>query len=189
MNPKVLKMGVGRVGAGQALRSGGVLTVVLLSAYRVLDFFLRDGATLTELVGSLATDVVKVALSVGAGLAVAAIPGVAAFAAGPLLAVVLVPAVAAWGLGKLDDHLGITEQLVEALDRLPVALTGVTQDLSDAVKEAFAEEQQQSPGRSLVVDLADEAVAELIRGAGRVAKRRLLREVEELTWVVPKVWF
>ena len=57
-NPKVITIGLGKAGAIHAAKTGGILTVVLLSAYRVADYFLTDEATLSQLIGSLATDVV-----------------------------------------------------------------------------------------------------------------------------------
>lgn len=65
-NPKVVSMGLGKTGAIAAAKQGGILTVVLLSAYRVVDYFLTDQATLSRLVGTLATDIVKVGIATGA---------------------------------------------------------------------------------------------------------------------------
>ena len=59
-------MGLGKTGAIAAAKQGGILTVVLLSAYRVVDYFLTDQATLSRLVGTLATDIVKVGIATGA---------------------------------------------------------------------------------------------------------------------------
>lgn len=64
-------MGLGKAGAIHAAKSGGILSVVLLSAYRAVDYFLMDQATLSQLIGSLATDVVKVGIAAGASIAAA----------------------------------------------------------------------------------------------------------------------
>jgi len=70
-NPKVITIGLGKAGAIHAAKSGGILSVVLLSAYRVADYFLTDNATLSQLIGTLATDVVKVGLATGASIVAA----------------------------------------------------------------------------------------------------------------------
>ena len=41
-NPKVISMGLGKSGAVAAAKQGGILTVIVLSAYRVVDHFLTD---------------------------------------------------------------------------------------------------------------------------------------------------
>lgn len=119
-NPKVVAMGLGKVAAGQAAKSGGLLTIVLLSGYRVVDYFLTDEATLSQLVGRLATDVVKVGISVGVSLAVASIvTGVAAtLAIGPLAVVIGVGILASMALTAVDDHFGLTDKLISAIDEL-----------------------------------------------------------------------
>ena len=70
-NAKVVQMGLGKYGAVQAAKSGGILTIIFVSAYRVIDYFLTDSATLNQLIGTLATDVVKVGLATGASIAAA----------------------------------------------------------------------------------------------------------------------
>ena len=71
-----------------------------------LIIFLRDEATLAELVGSLATDVVKIGIAVGAGLLMAAAFGGAALAIGPLVIVIFTGIVTTFGLDMLDNHYG-----------------------------------------------------------------------------------
>lgn len=74
-NPKVISMGLGKAGAVAAAKQGGILTVVLLSAYRVVDYFLTDQATLSQLVGTLATDIVKVGIATAASIGAAVVMG------------------------------------------------------------------------------------------------------------------
>ncbi|MCL7422010.1 MAG: hypothetical protein M8364_14010 [Methylobacter sp.] len=119
-HPKVITMGLGRAGAINAARSGGILSVVLMSAYRVVDYFLTDQATLSRLIGSLATDVVKIGIATGASIAAAY--GVVALgitvAIGPILAVVIVGIASSYELGKIDTRYGITDRVIQALDEL-----------------------------------------------------------------------
>ncbi|GAB3093698.1 hypothetical protein G8770_22615 [Aestuariicella hydrocarbonica] len=119
-NPKVITMGLGKSGAVHAAKSGGILSIVLISAYRVVDYFLTDGATLTQLVGSLATDIVKVGLATGASIAAASAVVAMGFtvAIGPIAAVVLVGVGTSMALSALDEHYGITDRVIAGLDSM-----------------------------------------------------------------------
>ena len=117
-NPKVISMGLGRSGAVTAAKQGGILTVVLLSAYRVADYFLTDQTTLSQLIGTLATDVVKVGIATGAAILTATIAGAATFAVGPIVAVVFVGVGMSILLESADNHLGITNRVIAGLDEL-----------------------------------------------------------------------
>jgi len=64
-NAKVVKMGLGKLGAIDDAKGGGILTIILVTGYRVLDYFIRDDATLSQLFGALSTDIVKVGISTG----------------------------------------------------------------------------------------------------------------------------
>jgi hypothetical protein len=113
-----LTMGLGKAGAIHAAKSGGILSVVLLSTYRIADYFLTDKATLSQLIGSLATDIVKIGIATGASIAAAY--GVVAMgftiAIGPIAAVVLVGVLTSMALSSLDEHYGITDRVIAGLD-------------------------------------------------------------------------
>lgn len=119
-NPKVITMGLGKAGAIHAAKSGGILSIVLISAYKVADYFLTDGATLTQLVGSLATDIVKVGLATGASIAAASAVVAMGFtvAIGPIAAVVLVGVGTSMALSALDEYYGITDRVIAGLDSM-----------------------------------------------------------------------
>lgn len=117
-NPKIISMGLGKAGAIAAAKQGGILTVVLLSTYRVADYFLTDKATLSQLVGRLATDIVKVGIATGASILMATIAGATTLAVGPILAVIVVGFGVAYLLEKIDKDLGITNRVIAGLDEL-----------------------------------------------------------------------
>ncbi|GAB3112590.1 hypothetical protein G8770_19205 [Aestuariicella hydrocarbonica] len=117
-NPKVIAMGLGKAGAIQAAKSGGILTLVLLTGYRVADYVLTDEATLSQFIGSLATDVVKIGITTGASIAAAALMGGFSIAVGPIFAVVAVGVGVSWLLGSIDQHLGITDRVIDGLDEM-----------------------------------------------------------------------
>ena len=119
-NPKVVTMGLGKAGAIHAAKSGGILTVILLTVYRVADYFLTDEATLSQLLGTLATDVVKVGIATGASIAAAS--GLVALgftvAVGPIIAVIVVGLLASAALGALDKKFGITDRVIQGIDEM-----------------------------------------------------------------------
>ncbi len=119
-NPKVITMGLGKAGAMHAAISGGILSNVLLSTYRVADYFLTDNATLSQLIGSLATDVVKVGLATGASIvaAIALVGFGVILAIDPVIAVVAVGILASMALGEIDNNYGITDRVILGFDEL-----------------------------------------------------------------------
>ena len=117
-NPKVISMGLGKAGAITAAKQGGILTVVLLSTYRVVDYFLTDQATLSRLIGTLATDVVKVGIATAASIGAAAVMGGFTLAIGPILAVVVVGIGVSMLLENADNNLGMTNRVIAGLDEL-----------------------------------------------------------------------
>lgn len=119
-NPKVVTMGLGKAGAIHAAKTGGILSIVLLSAYRVIDYFLTDQVTLSQLIGSLATDVVKVGIVTGAAIAVASGLVAAGFtvAIGPIFAVVFIGFVGSMVLSAIDIRYSITKTVIAGLDEM-----------------------------------------------------------------------
>lgn len=132
-HPKVVSLGLGRLAAQNAARSGGVLTIYLLTGYRVLDYFLSDQGTLTQLIGGLAADVVKVGVTVGAALGaealLAAIPVMSVYAIGPLAVVFVVGLAVAVSLELLDQQFQFTPKLIRTLEELEA---GASEELRDA---------------------------------------------------------
>lgn len=161
-NPKVITMGLGKAGAVHAAKSGGVLSIILLSAYRVADYFLTDESTLSQLIGALATDVVKVGITTGASIvAASAVVGMGfTIAIGPIAAVVIVGIGVSMALSALDEHYGITDKVIAGLDSMG-------QDLSDriaSVKQDLYKKAGQVSG-SLLDYAVDSARAILIDAA------------------------
>lgn len=148
-NPKVITMGLGKAGAIHAAKAGGILSVVLLSAYRVADYFLTDGATLNQLIGSLATDIVKVGIATGASIVAASAVGAAfSIAIGPIVAVVIIGIGVSMALGALDEHYGITEKVIAGLDE-------VGEDINDYIERIKQNvETKASQAAGAIIDYA-----------------------------------
>lgn len=172
-NPKVVTMGLGKAGAIKAAKTGGILTVVLLSTYRVVDYVLTDEATLTGLVGTLATDIVKVGITTGASIAAAAfVAGVTTLAIGPILAVVVVGVGVSMLLDNLDQKYGITDRVVAGLDELSVS----TQLYIAGQKQAI----ENSISRSV-----DSVIDHMLESAERLAINWVQKQLGKYFSVVP----
>lgn len=161
-NPKVVTMGLGRAGAVSSAKIGGIVSVVLLSAYRVADYFLTDQTTLSQLVGSIATDVVKVGIATGASIiAATAIAGLTTVAIGPILAVVVVGVGISMLLEYADNSLGITKRVIAGLD-----------ELGDSAESYLAEQKNK------VLNSAGQAVNKTIDQAVSSARAMAIRWVK-----------
>lgn len=152
-NPKVISMVLGKAGAVSAARQGGILTVVLLTTYRVTDYFLTDQSTLSELVGTLATDVVKVGIATAASIGSAVVMGGFTLAVGPILAVVAVGFGVSMLVEYADNSLGITNRVIAGLDELGESATSY---INSKRQQAF--------------DMAGEAASEIIDHAIEAAQ-------------------
>ena len=133
-NAKVVKMGLGKYGAINAAKTGGVITIVLLSAYRVIDYFMTDSATLTQLIGVLAVDVVKVGITTGASILAGTVAAATfSLAIGPLLAVIVVGVGVSIALTYIDEKYGITDRVIAGLDELSEGIQAVVQQKKQAL--------------------------------------------------------
>jgi hypothetical protein len=164
-NTQVMALGLGKHAAQAAVRSGGILTLYLVGAYRVADFFLRDEATLTQLIGNLAVDVVKVAIT--AGVAWGAIAGAATLgiAVGPIVAVVLVGVLLTPTLNHLDKQYGISEKVVQGLEELSGRSNRYAQQIRQNVqnKATQAATKVTKPALDYIVDSAKRIVIDMTK--------------------------
>jgi len=94
------------------------LTVIPVSAFRFFDDLVSDTQTFTYLLGTLASDFIKVGVSAaGAGIAASAVGG-ATIAAGPLTVGIIVGVGVSDLAEVLDGKFLLTERLVAKLDAL-----------------------------------------------------------------------
>lgn len=115
-NPKVVSMGLGKAGAGNAIRGGGIVTVIFSIWFHGMDQLMNDELTWHYFVGGLAADVVIAAAGAGiiwTGLTLTGI-AVTGLAIGPLLAVFAVGGLISYGLSNLFGE-KLTKYFVETL--------------------------------------------------------------------------
>lgn len=162
-NPKVITMGLGKAGAVHAAKSGGIISVVLLTAYRVADYFLTDEVTLNQLIGTLATDVAKVGIATGASIVAASALVTLGFtvAIGPILAVVFIGIIATAALNMLDTQYGITVRVIAGLDELGDNVKHITEGMEKEIRNA-ANDAVES-----VIDYAIESAKSIIINTAR----------------------
>lgn len=134
-NTQVMALGLGKHAAQAAVRSGGILTVCLVGAFRVADYFLRDEATLTQLVGNLAVDIVKVAITAGVAWGIVAGAAMLSIAIGPIVAVVVVGALLTPALNSIDSKFGISKSVVKGLDELSEKTQNYAQKLRQDIQD------------------------------------------------------
>lgn len=174
-NPKVVSIGLGKTGAIAAAKQGGILTVILLSTYRVVDYFLTDQATLTQLIGTLATDIVKVGIATAASIGAAAIAGGLTLAIGPILAVVVVGVGMSMLLEYADNSLGITKRVIAGLD-----------ELESNAKNYIA--QQKRNALNATAKSANKIIDHTIKSAQRIAINWVRSALREYIYPSRKVW-
>lgn len=170
-NAKIVSLGIGKEGVRSAARKGGILSIVLVSAFNVIDFILNDKTTLSVFVASMAVDIGIVVASTAVGLAVgAAAAGVtliAGLAVGPLLVVVGVTVLVSIGLGYLADKFQIKQKISAALDE---AYDYKVAQLKGAKKKV--ENKVISITANIIEALAQRAANEFASRLSRAVKRR-----------------
>jgi hypothetical protein len=115
-NPKVVRLAIGPKGIVKSVKGGFVLTVVLSVGIEVFDYFMRDTASLSHMLGTITGDLIKI----GIGSILAVVAGLVAGSAAVIGTVAVVPFVVAIGVGvatgyilnKVDAKFGATKALI-----------------------------------------------------------------------------
>jgi hypothetical protein len=129
-NPKIVEIGLGRLGAQRSIASGVRISVVLSLGFNALDALLTDQTTWHDFIGRSATDLVKVAAaglaaSAGAAMATAGV-GLSAFALGPIFVAIVFGVGMTLALDWLDERAGITRALIDAIKECEKAVRDQT---------------------------------------------------------------
>ena len=116
-NRKVINMAIGAIGVKKMVRSGGIITICITVPLTVLEAFLSDHSSCYELVGNIASDLLKIGVPLlmaeVAGLAVGAFTTIAILPIAITIAVGLLTGIV---LNNLDDKYQLTEKLIVALE-------------------------------------------------------------------------
>lgn len=116
-NPKVVSLGIGKLGAAKAIKGGLVFSVVFSVAFHAIEQLLNDRATWHDFVAGVSVDVVSaVAGSAIAWSTVSTVVGAAAMATiGPIALVVVVGIGVTYALSTISDHYGLSKKLSQLL--------------------------------------------------------------------------
>ncbi len=125
-NPKVVRFAIGPKGVANSVKGGFAITIVISTGIEVLDYVLRDNASLAHLLGTVSGDFIKIGLSAVAGLIAGMAVGSAALlgsvAAAPLIAAVAVGLVTGLALEAIDARVGATQVLIQGYKKMGMDL-------------------------------------------------------------------
>lgn len=128
-NPKIVRMAIGPKGIINSVKGGAAITVVLSAGIEVFDYFIRDEATLSHLLGTVTGDLITIGLSAIAGAVAGLLVGgsatLGAVAAAPLLMAVGVGLLTGYVIGKIDRKYKVTEALIEGYKQLGIELSKI----------------------------------------------------------------
>ncbi|MFT7681234.1 MAG: hypothetical protein ACI935_000681 [Moritella dasanensis] len=115
-NVKVVDMAIGKVGVRNSIISGTRLTIYLIVPMNIINVILSDEQSMSRLIGSTSTDLIKLGIA-GILAAIVSASGVAAtYAVGPLIVAIAVGLLVSAALDAMDNHFGVTEALIKFID-------------------------------------------------------------------------
>lgn len=118
-NRRIIKMAIGSLGIKNMVKNGAYLTFFITVPLTILECFLVDHATLYNLVGHLASDLLKIGIaSVMGAIFGIAMGGVITVASVPIAAAILISVLVGAGLDALDDHYKLTGKLIIVLEKM-----------------------------------------------------------------------
>lgn len=110
-NPKLIAMGVGKTALKAGAKSGFMIGMAFSVTFDLETWMTTDQETIPQLLGHISADLLKNALSTGAGLAVGlALADGAAIAVAPLALSIFVGVAVGFWLGDLDQEYRITKR-------------------------------------------------------------------------------
>ncbi|MFW1209360.1 hypothetical protein ACEV7S_11325 [Vibrio parahaemolyticus] len=121
--PIIANFSVGSKQAIQSIKSGTIITVVLVSSFRALEHFFSENnkTTLLSLFGTITSDIIKLGISSAiAAIAVKGISGattIFALTSGPLFLAIGVSLVVGNILNHIDNKYEITQKFKLALEK------------------------------------------------------------------------
>ncbi|MEJ2423968.1 MAG: hypothetical protein P8101_05825 [Candidatus Thiodiazotropha sp.] len=133
-NPNVVRMAIGPKGIIKSVKGGFVITMVLSVGIELFDYIIRDTATLSELLGTVTSDLIKIGLSsiagAVAGLTVGSAAVIGSIAAAPLIAAIAVGVVTGYLLDKLDKRIGATNALIRGYEQIGIKLDEIKWEIN-----------------------------------------------------------
>ena len=191
-NPRILNLGIGVNGIRHIARSSASLAIVVSTAVELGDWYFRDDATLGDLVGGIAVEVVKAGVSIAMGVLAGTIAAGTTIAVLPVVGFVLVSFGVGWALNWVDSAFGIKKMVQEGLNSLPAKLEGLPPgwyrldegalERLHGVKaeyEAAIQRLKQDASRK-ASDMATQATAAALAVALQAIERKALQQLQQL---------
>ncbi len=117
-NRKIIQMAIGEMGLKNMVKNGARLTICLTVPLTILECILRDHATMSQVIGHVASDLIKVGISslisAIAGMVVGSFTTIAIF---PIIAVIALGVFTGIVLESIDTQYGLTDKLVAAIEK------------------------------------------------------------------------
>lgn len=118
-NRKVINMAIGALGVKNMVIKGGFITICLVVPLTVLECFIMDRTTFSELAGHIASDIIKIGLSsVMGGIFGLAAGGFVAYAAVPIGVAIVISLAAGYTFNLIDNKYQLTEKLISVLEKM-----------------------------------------------------------------------
>jgi hypothetical protein len=118
-NRKIIQMAIGEMGIKNMVKGGARLTICLTVPLTILECILEDRATMSQVIGHVSSDLIKVGISsIIATIAGMAVGSVFTMAALPIMVTIGVGIITGWAVEAIDTHYGLTDKLVAAIEKL-----------------------------------------------------------------------
>ncbi len=136
-NRKIITMAIGALGIKNMVKNGGFITFCVTVPLTILEAFLKDHKSCYELVGNIASDLIKI----GIGAVMGAIAGIIAggfttIAIFPIIAVITVSIFVGAGLNWIDSQYGVTEKLIAAFEKYGDQIAKSTSNAIDGAQRS-----------------------------------------------------
>ncbi len=128
-NPEVVRLAIGPKGIVEPAKSGFVISFILSCGLEVFEYLIQDTYTLSKLLGTLSSDLIKIGLAsiaaAAAGLIVGSVAIIGSVATAPLLVAIAIGIVTGKTLDKVDRRFGATKALINAYARIGINLRNI----------------------------------------------------------------
>lgn len=125
-NPEVVRLAVGPKGIIKSAKSGFAISFILACGLEVFEYLIQDSYTLSRLLGTLSSDLVKIGLAsiaaAATGLVAGSIAIIGSTAAVPLIAAIAVGVITGMVLESIDRRFGATKALIKGYERIGIKL-------------------------------------------------------------------
>ena len=130
-NQRIIKMAIGTLGIRRMVKIGGIITFCITVPLTILECFLSDPTTLSELTGNIASEIIKIGVSAVMGYIAGIIfGGFIAYAFAPIGVAIGIGVITTFSLEYLDDKFQMTKKLIAVLEDLSIQMGKTTENIA-----------------------------------------------------------